>query len=275
MQYCVASNPKTVTTVPVPLSGDFCDNLQKAKTMGYDAIEIHVPDVNQLDTDAICNAMESGGMRVATLGTGTIYGKYGLHLCDADTKQQQRLFAMVQEFIDCAAKLHARVTIGSIKGNIRPDEDYDQHMDILGHALKRIDTYAGEKGVVILLEATNRYENNVLNNAKQIAGLIRQYQLYNTQILLDAFHMNIEEQSLLDSLDDAGDLLGHIHFADNNRRYPGAGCFPFAAFADKIRAIGYEGMLSVECLPWPNGDEAAREAAKFLHNTFDDKCDNL
>lgn len=152
--------------------------------MGYDAIEIHVPDVSVLDIPAIQACMRETGMEVATLGTGTIYGRYGLHLCDADEQRQQELFERVCAFIDCAAQLNARVTIGSIKGNIRPDEDREKHLDILGKALKRIDDYAGQKNVTVLLEATNRYENNVLNTGAQLADMIQGYALKHTRALM-------------------------------------------------------------------------------------------
>ena len=133
MKYCVAANMAGSPTTPVPLSGDFCEQMRKAHEMGYDAIEIHVPDVSVLDIPAIQACMQETGMEVATLGTGTIYGRYGLHLCDADEQRQQELFERVCAFIDCAAQLNARVTIGSIKGNIRPDEDREKHLDILGN----------------------------------------------------------------------------------------------------------------------------------------------
>ena len=193
MKYCVAANMAGSPTTPVPLSGDFCEQMRKAHEMGYDAIEIHVPDVSVLDIPAIQACMRETGMEVATLGTGTIYGRYGLHLCDADEQRQQELFERVCAFIDCAAQLNARVTIGSIKGNIRPDEDREKHLDILGKALKRIDDYAGQKNVTVLLEATNRYENNVLNTGAQLADMIQGYALKHTRALMDAFHMNIEE----------------------------------------------------------------------------------
>ena len=191
MKYCVAANMAGSPTTPVPLSGDFCEQMRKAHEMGYDAIEIHVPDVSVLDIPAIQACMRETGMEVATLGTGTIYGRYGLHLCDADEQRQQELFERVCAFIDCAAQLNARVTIGSIKGNIRPDEDREKHLDILGKALKRIDDYAGQKNVTVLLEATNRYENNVLNTGAQLADMIQGYALKHTRALMDAFHMNI------------------------------------------------------------------------------------
>ena len=119
--------------------------------------------------------------------------------------------------------------------------------------------------MTVLLEATNRYENNVLNTGAQLADMIQGYALKHTRALMDAFHMNIEEAQGARGLLDARDVLGHIHFADNNRLYPGGGCFDFQALAQSIREIGYDGMLSVECLPFPDGDEAARRACAFLH----------
>lgn len=92
MKYCVAANMAGSPTTPVPLSGDFCEQMRKAHEMGYDAIEIHVPDVSVLDIPAIQACMRETGMEVATLGTGTIYGRYGLHLCDADEQRQRELF---------------------------------------------------------------------------------------------------------------------------------------------------------------------------------------
>lgn len=269
MKYCCASNPVCNPAAPVPLSGDFCLQLRKAKEMGYHAIEIHVPEVDLIDIPALRQEMERTGMEISTLGTGTIYGKYGLHLCDENLENQERIFSMVCRFIDCAAQLSARVTIGSIKGSIRPDQDREKHLDIFARALRRIDDYAAEKGVIVLLEATNRYENNVLNNAGELANMIRSNGLKSTLALLDVFHMNIEEKNGAAALEEAADVLGHIHFADNNRRYPGAGCYDFNALRDVIRRIGYDGVLSVECLPWPDGDEAARQACDFLHRMFD------
>lgn len=145
MKYCVAANMAGSPTTPVPLSGDFCEQMRKAHEMGYDAIEIHVPDVSVLDIPAIQACMRETGMEVATLGTARSTADMGLHLCDADEQRQQELFERVCAFIDCAAQLNARVTIGSIKGNIRPDEDREKHLDILGKALKRIDDTPGRK----------------------------------------------------------------------------------------------------------------------------------
>lgn len=129
-------------TTPVPLSGDFCEQMRKAQKWGMTPLK------------SMCRTSlfwifrpfrRACGKRVwkwRRLGRARSTADMGLHLCDADEQRQQELFERVCAFIDCAAQLNARVTIGSIKGNIRPDEDREKHLDILGKALKRIDDYA-------------------------------------------------------------------------------------------------------------------------------------
>ena len=92
MKYCVAANMAGSPTTPVPLSGDFCEQMRKAHEMGYDAIEIHVPDVSVLDIPAIQACMRETGMEVATLGTGTgvrVYRLCGAAECAGDNRQHQ------------------------------------------------------------------------------------------------------------------------------------------------------------------------------------------
>jgi sugar phosphate isomerase/epimerase len=70
--------------------------------------------------------------------------------------------------------------------------------------------------------------------------------------------MNIEEQDIAASLRAAGKMVGHVHFADSNRRPAGCGHTNFEPIAGALREIGYEGFLSAEALPWPNSAEAAK-----------------
>lgn len=76
--------------------------------------------------------------------------------------------------------------------------------------------------------------------------------------------MNIEEADPVAALDTIWPYLGHIHFADNNRMYPGAGCFNFAPFIEKLRHLRYDGFLSIECLPLPDSHTASEQAIRFL-----------
>lgn len=268
MKYCIAIGKETSPSTPLLLAGDFIRNMEIAKVLGYDGVEIHTPNPDELDIDRINDARQRLGMIVATIGTGIIYGKYGLHLMDENEDNQNRLLGMVKSFIDIAAKIESKVTIGSIKGNVPKGGDRDKHLGIMAANLKNISEYAVSKGVNILLEATNRFENNVLNTAKDVVEMIERHDLKNTQVLMDSFHINIEEHSLKEWLVDAGEYLGHIHFGDNTRMYPGSGTFNYDSFSSNIINSGYDGVLSVECFPLPDGMTAAKETISFFKKYF-------
>ncbi len=268
MKYCIAIGKKTLLFTPLLLGGDIVENLKKAGEIGFDGVELNVPDISELNVEEIKRVCQKKNLIISTIATGAIYGNYGLSLTDPDPERCSQLVEMVKKYIDLAAELESYVTIGSIKGNITNDEDRPKYLDILGNNLKKISDYAVKMKVTVLLEATNRLENNVLNTGKEIYDMIEQYHLKNFKILLDSFHVNIEETSISGCLKDAGKYLGYIHFGDNTRWYPGAGCFRFDEFNKAIKDIGYDGVLSAECFPRPDGETAAKKTYEFFKKNF-------
>ena len=85
----------------------------------------------------------------------------------------------------------------------------------------------------------------------------------NVKLLLDAFHMNIEEVSIAAAIRQAGDLLGHFHAADSNRRAPGMGHVDYEEITTALHDVRYRGWLSAEVLPLPDDYSAARQAREF------------
>lgn len=93
---------------------------------------------------------------------------------------------------------------------------------------------------------------------------LEKYQLDNCYVHLDTFHMGIDECDPVEAIRLCRGKLGYFHLADNSRRYPGSGQFDFSCILNALEEIGYDGYLSVECLPWPTGEEAAQRALMFL-----------
>ena len=90
----------------------------------------------------------------------------------------------------------------------------------------------------------------------------------NVRLLADLFHMNIEETDVAQAIKSAADKVGHVHFADSNRRPIGFGHTNVQAVADALDQIGYEGFVSAECLPWPDPDAAAAETIRAFKSCF-------
>ncbi len=123
-------------------------------------------------------------------------------------------------------------------------------------------------GVRLALEPINRYETTLINTVDEGLDLIDRVGADNFGLLLDTFHMNIEEPSIEESIRRAGDRVFHFHVADSNRWYPGAGHLNFRSILSALAEIGYEGFVSGEFLPRPDAETAAREAIVFLRGLF-------
>ena len=266
MVFSIAVSEIINRNAPVPLTGDIEEQIRYAASIGFGGVEIHTPCPEHTDGERIAALCRELGIVVTTIGTGSIFGKFNLSIADPDPVRREVLYNILTEYVDLASVLGAKITIGSLKGNLSADRKAS--LSIVGDELLRISRYASGKGVDMLLEATNRYENNYFNTGSETAAFIRDTGLSNVGILMDAFHMNIEEREPFSCLDGYSDLIWHVHIADNNRHFPGDGCFDFHSFAEELRRIGYDGVISVECLPVPDGKTAAGKSIGFMKEIF-------
>ncbi len=100
-------------------------------------------------------------------------------------------------------------------------------MDWLVTALQECCCAAQPLGVRLALEPINRYETSLINNVDQGIELVEHIGVENFGLLLDTFHMNIEESQIEASIHQCGERIFHFHVADSNRWYPGAGHLDF------------------------------------------------
>jgi sugar phosphate isomerase/epimerase len=141
-------------------------------------------------------------------------------------------------------------------------------LDWLAEGLAPLARHAADRGVPLILEPLNRYETRVLNRLGDAADFLEERGLANVVLLADLFHMNIEEASIPDALRKAGRRVGHVHFADSNRRPVGLGHLDLPPIVDALREIGYTGFVSAEALPYPDPDAAATQTMKSFRQFF-------
>jgi len=106
--------------------------------------------------------------------------------------------------------------------------------------------FAADHGVKLALEPLNRYSTPYCSSAKDAVSIVKQVNDETLGILLDTFHMNIEEDSFESALGAAGGLLFHTHFADNNRKMPGLAHIDFKEIMKDLQQISYNGYISFE-----------------------------
>lgn len=255
----------TVSLVPEARGGPFVfrDDLpaacRSARALGFDAIELFPPGPNAVDTAELKALLDDTGLSVAAVGTGAGWVRHKLTLTTADQEAHAKAMKFVEGMIDFAAVFDAPVIIGSMQGRAADAAAQATTMGYLAEALLNLGLHAKRYGLPVLYEPLNRYETNLVNRLDDGVKLVSGLAAGNVKLLADLYHMNIEEADLPAALRAAGSHVGHVHFADSNRRAPGLGHTDFAPVVKALRDVGYSGYLSAEVLPLPDPHAAAKQ----------------
>lgn len=126
--------------------------------------------------------------------------------------------------------------------------------------IKEISKVAEDYGITYCLEIVNRFEHFLLNTAHEGIAYVDAIGSPNVKLLLDAFHMNIEEDSMGAAILSVGDRLGHFHIGETNRKPPGQGRMPWDEMAQALKKINYQGRVVMEPFIKPGG-----EVGKAIH----------
>jgi sugar phosphate isomerase/epimerase len=246
------------------LSGTFEHKAARAAELGFDGVELMVRDPSLLDWPAIKDPLEGHGLGIAQIVTGELFGVDGLGLITSDEALHRRAVERAKAIIDLAAFLDTMVNVGRFRGRLDWLAPAERTREVATEKLREVFSYAGARGVRIVIEPVNRYEVDFLFTVADGLRLIDDLGSENLGLMLDTYHMNIEEPSIEASLTAAGDRLWHVHIADSNRRYPGSGHLPFDSIFATLRNMGYDRYVSAEILPEPDPESAAIKTIEFL-----------
>jgi D-psicose/D-tagatose/L-ribulose 3-epimerase len=121
-------------------------------------------------------------------------------------------------------------------------------------SMREIIKVAESLGVVCAVEVVNRFEQFMLNSSAEAVEYVKLVESPNLKVMLDSFHMNIEEDNIRDAVLHAGELLGHVHISETNRKPPGCGRFPWLELITALQEIRYPGRIVMEPFTQPGGE---------------------
>ncbi|MDM9625030.1 sugar phosphate isomerase/epimerase family protein [Rhizobium sp. S152] len=230
-------------------SAKFGPYVEKVAKLGFDVIEVaahHINSYSDAELVAIRQASKDNGI-ILTAGIGPTKQK-NLSSPDADVRKAGKAF--FEQTLTNVAKLDIK-SIGGALHSYWP-VDYTQPVDKIGDRARGVEgihgiaDFANNLGINLCIEVLNRFENHVLNTAAEGVAFVQDVGKSNVKVMLDTFHMNIEEDSFGDAIRTAGPFLGHFHTGENNRRVPGTGRIPWHEIGLALREINYTGAVVME-----------------------------
>jgi sugar phosphate isomerase/epimerase len=266
MKLSIVLSTHTTQFQSVAFKGDFEANVGRIAGYGYDGVELAIRDPSLVIADELETVVTRHGLEIPAIGTGQAWGEEQLSFTSNDPAVRRAAIARVKSHVPLVRRFGAVIILGLIRGITPPGQTHEQSMAFLVEALQECAALAATEGVRFALEPLNRYETDLIHTVAQGLDLIRRVGAENFGLLLDTYHMNIEEPSVEASIRAAGDRIFHFHVADSNRWHPGAGHLDFHSILSALRDTGYAGYVSGEFMPMPDADTGARRAIEVLRS---------
>lgn len=228
---------------------DYIYYVSKAATIGFDILEIAatpLPDYTDLKLAQLRASAAHNGL-ILTCGHGPSFDQ-NLASNDPDIVKNAKTYYI--KLLKILSKLDIRIIGGGIYSYW--PVDYSKPIDKQGdwsravENVREVAKVARELGIDYCLEVLNRFEGYMLNTADEAVKFVEQVDLDNVKIMLDTFHMNIEESSLGGAIRTSGSKLGHFHTGECNRNVPGRGRIPWTEIAEALKDINYSGAAVME-----------------------------
>lgn len=231
-------------------SADFIPYIKKAKALGFDTLEINagaIVDMTSAERKNLAAVARNNGITL-TYCIG-LPGQYDVSSLDETTRKNGVEF--VGKILDGMYEMGGK-TIGGIiyatwPMTVVPDIDTkmrmrERSMVSLGELLKKAEQY----DINYCLEIVNRFEQCILNCAEEGVNYVKELGSPNAKLLLDTFHMNIEEDNIGDAIRSAKGYIGHFHIGECNRKTPGTGRMPWNEIFTALSDIDYKGAIVME-----------------------------
>jgi D-psicose/D-tagatose/L-ribulose 3-epimerase len=244
-----------------PFGREHFGTFARMKKAGADVVELLVPEPGELDLAETKKAVADAGLSCVLAARVNLQRD----LAGADPAANKAGIAYLESCVDIAAKLGAGIVGGPLYGApmvfagrapapVTPDERR-RRVDAVVDGLKRAGARAADAGVVLGVEPLNRFETDVCNTARHAIEIVDRVGLKSVGVMLDTFHMNMEEFDIADAIRKTGRRLVHFQANENNRGFVGSGHIDWASVARAIRDVAYTGPIVLE--PFRRDDEAA------------------
>jgi D-psicose/D-tagatose/L-ribulose 3-epimerase len=249
--------------------------------MGFDWIEAPLESIGDLDHKRGADIVRRHGLGVsacAAMGPDR-------DLIHPDEAIRKNGMAYLRQAIEATHALGGTNLVGPLYAAVgrtwqQTPAERARDLDVLGKNLGELARYAVDYGVILCVEPLNRFETSFINLAEQAIEVVDRVDHPNCQVMLDTFHMNIEEKSLGNAIRAAGKRLRHVHACENDRGAPGSGNVTWNEVAQALKDIKYDGPVVIESFTskvksiaraaaiWrslaPTQDDLARDGLKFL-----------
>lgn len=238
-------------------NADYRKYIRKAAELGFDVLEFQAQPLLEIADDTLRElkkyADEYGIELTYSLGLDKAYD---ISSDDAAVREGGKVYLtnIMKKVAVMDGKLISGVSYAGWGVPAIADINKERLTENSVNCMKELTKTADQLGIIYAVEAVNRFEGVVLNTAKEAVNYVNMVGSKNMGVLLDTYHMNIEEFSIGDAIRTAGDKLVGFHVGENNRSVPGRGHLDWDEIFGALKSVGYTGRIVAEPFVMTGGE---------------------
>ena len=265
---------------------------KKVRAAGCDILEVGAPHIAAM-TDAQLAELKAAAEDNGLILTTNIGPSKDQDLASPDPAIRKNGLDFLTSVLRAMDKIGSKSLVGAMYSFWPCDFKYtdkEAAWDTSIAEMKKLAAVAEDLGIDLCQEVLNRFETYIMTNAAEGVEYCKRVDSPRCKVLLDTFHMNIEEDNIPAAIRLTGDYLGHIHVGEANRKLPGQGSLDWKAIAAAVHDVHYDGNVVMEPFLLKGGsvgkdikvwrdlsngadeakmDQMLADAVKFLHANFD------
>ena len=234
---------------------DYFETAKKVSGLGFDILEIgagHLLEMSDGDILKLRDLTKELGLTI----TSNIGPAKDKDVASADPMIRRAGILFLADIMKAMNRLESKALVG-VQYTYWPNDFSDLDKAAIWtrgvQSVKELAVIAGDFDIQMCLEVVNRFETHILNTAAEALAFCSEVDHKNVCILLDTFHMNIEEDNIADAIRSVGDRLGHLHVGEGNRKLPGEGSLPWEEIGKALREINFDKGVVMEPFYYQGG----------------------
>lgn len=227
---------------------NYGETAKKIADAGFDIIEVgagHLLTMSEDDLAALKAAAEDLHLTI-TCNIGPPKDK---DVASKDPEVRKAGIQFLSDIMEAMVKIDSHTLVG-VQNTYWPNDFSDLDKPAIWQrgveSVKELALVAEKCQVTMGLEVVNRFESHILNTCEEALRFCEQVDHPNVKILLDTFHMNIEEDNIADAIRACGSMLVELHVGEGNRKLPGEGSLPWGEIGQALRDIHFDGYVVME-----------------------------
>lgn len=235
-----------------PITAAHFPLFERMRKTGMEFCELLVPEEDECDPAEAADAAKDAGLSVILAARVSV----DRDLASDNARAREAGIAYLRRCVDVAVAMGTDLVGGPLYGTPlvfagRPPRPLDpaqraERVARVVDGLKQAGAYAALRSVRLAVEPLNRFETDFCNTGRQAVDLVEQVGIPSVGIMLDTFHMNMEENDIAEALRHAAPQLMHFQANENHRGFLGTGHIDWQSICRTLFDIKYQGVITLE-----------------------------